>query len=226
MERVMKVTDKILNKEQMGFLKTRQLQDNVTAMILAVEQVRYPEQGIIMISLDQEKAYDRVSWSWLFAILKHMKFPKQFVEAIRLTYHNPAVKFLVNNHHTPKIPYNCGVLQRGPLSVILYLISIQPLLAALSTTKLQLVITFEGQNARIPSLAYADDITVMLSSDVAYKTMQETIAPYEHVSNAKFSAQKALSLTLTFTETNEQGTPTITKTEPQWYSQIKEPRHL
>ena len=74
-------------------------------------------------------------------------------------------------------------------------------------------------------MAYADDITAMLSSNDKYKTLQETIKPYEEVSNAKFSSQKAICLTPTFTETDKEGKITKEWTEPDWYDQVEEPRH-
>lgn len=56
--------------------------------------------------------------------MKDMNFPDDWITAMELTYHNPTVQFFLNNKFTKEIFCKCGVL-RGPMSVILYIISMQ-----------------------------------------------------------------------------------------------------
>ena len=66
--------------------------DNVTTLILVIENARYTtSEKALMISLDQEKAYDRVSWDWLFATMTAMNFPEDWIASIRVLYYKPAV---------------------------------------------------------------------------------------------------------------------------------------
>ena len=54
--RMMEIINDYLGPEQMGFVKIRHLIDNVSAVMLAIEQIRFSDEGLLMISLDQEKA--------------------------------------------------------------------------------------------------------------------------------------------------------------------------
>ena len=124
---MMGIVDDCIGPQQMGFAQTRYLIDNVSAVMLAIEQARFAKEGLLMISLDQEKAYDRVSWPWLFAVMKDMNFPEEWIAAVELTHRNPTVQFFLNNNFTKDILYKYSILQGGSMSVILYIISIQPL---------------------------------------------------------------------------------------------------
>jgi len=188
--RMMEIADEFLSQEQMGFVKNRSLGDNVITVMLTIEQARRKEEVIAMISLDQEKAYDRVRWSWLFAVMKYMGFPDTWIKMIELTYQNPAVRFLVNKNFTDEITYLCGILQGGPISVLLYIISLQPLLSAFFEAKIGFEISFENLVASVSSVAYADDIILITTSISQHEEANKRIQEYEKVSNSVFSQEK------------------------------------
>ena len=54
-----------------------------------------------ILSLDQEKAFDRVDWSFLFTTLSKMGFGDSFIKWIRLLYRNPRCSVMVNGHISP-----------------------------------------------------------------------------------------------------------------------------
>jgi exonuclease III len=195
LNRMLPLIAKVLPLEQTGFVPGRSMIDNVTALMLLIEDARYTgSEKAIMISLDQEKAYDRVNWEWLFATLTAMNFPQEWIASIRALYHRPAVQFIINNRKTNPILYKCGILQGGPLSVLLYIIALQPFLSTLRRLNFQQVIEFQGETAMLCSMGYADDILVIVPSLTSYRKLQDAIREYSNVSNAKFSEKKAIAI--------------------------------
>ena len=70
-----------------------------------------------ILSLDQEKAFDRLDWSFLISTLSKMGFGESFIKWIRLLYRNPRCSVMVNGHISPFFfPYR-GVRQGFPLAV-------------------------------------------------------------------------------------------------------------
>ncbi|KAH6784357.1 hypothetical protein C2S52_009316 [Perilla frutescens var. hirtella] len=73
----------MLAPNQSGFVKGRLLSDNV---LLAQEMIGdlHISRDVpnVALKLDMVKAYDRVQWSFLLAVLRHMGFPDQWVDMI------------------------------------------------------------------------------------------------------------------------------------------------
>lgn len=93
-----KVLPTIISKEQTGFIKGRQLYFNVRTLlniIYSKETTTIPE---VVISIDAEKAFDRVEWNYLFAVLtKNFGFGKSFISWLRLLYTLPCASITTNN---------------------------------------------------------------------------------------------------------------------------------
>nr|CCA19828.1 reverse transcriptase putative [Albugo laibachii Nc14] len=77
--------------------------------------------------LDFEKAYDRVDWSYMFAVLSKMNCGNSFIQWTQLLYNNTNVSLLLNGTLSPKITPSRGVKQGDPLSALLLLMTIEPL---------------------------------------------------------------------------------------------------
>jgi len=116
------------------------------------------------------------------------------ITAIQASYRNPVVRVAVNKHLTPAIKFECGVLQGDPLSVLLYIITIQPLLYALNGEGLGIPVTFEGRGAVLRSRAHADDLVLLLGEQRQWEIAEPIIQTYCEVSNAIMHPGKATSI--------------------------------
>ena len=51
-----------------------------------------------MIALDQEKAFDRVDWNFLFKDLEHFGYGPEIIQKIKTVYQNIETQIKVNGH--------------------------------------------------------------------------------------------------------------------------------
>ena len=82
---------------------------------------RTNETGIL-VSLDQEKAFDRVDCSFLPKLLDHLGFGPSFCQWIATSYSGAFMRIIVNGYLSDRVNLCTGVRQGDSLSPILYIL--------------------------------------------------------------------------------------------------------
>lgn len=85
----------------------------------------------VLISLDAEKAFDRVEWGYLIYALQSFGFGKSFISWVRLLYKAPLASVRTNNISSAYFQINRGTRQGCPLPPLLFAVAIEPLAIAL-----------------------------------------------------------------------------------------------
>ena len=101
----------LVGDPQVGYAKGRKIDENIN---LIVEIVRYldedaPEEGGLLLMLDNVKAFDRVQWPLMFATLEAFGIPPEFVAAVRVMYADVSTAVKVNGHLTQPFAVNNGI---------------------------------------------------------------------------------------------------------------------
>ncbi|KAL0329447.1 UNVERIFIED_CONTAM: hypothetical protein Sradi_4931400 [Sesamum radiatum] len=94
------VLPKVISLSQSGFVPGRLLSDNV---LLAQELVhslesRRPDANVVF-KLDMAKAYDRVSWEFLYQVLRRKGFPQRWIGLVANAISHCWFSVLVNSEH-------------------------------------------------------------------------------------------------------------------------------
>lgn len=112
------------------------------------------------IKIDITKAFNTVSWDFLFKVLHCMNFSSLFVGMVSNILHSARLSVLINGSHYGYFSYSQGVCQGDPLPPLLFCMAEEALARWIEhqiSTNMLLVY------AQLPNyLFYADDVIVFL----------------------------------------------------------------
>ena len=99
------------------------------------------------------------------------------------------VRVLVNGFRTGQVPINKGVRQGDPLSLYLFLLAVEPLVATISNdTRIEGLGKGRKRNVKCPS--YADDLTLTLIGSPSVCLAFEIIERFSEATGLKFNMEK------------------------------------
>ena len=127
-DRIKNVLLSLIHMDQNGFVQNRYLGNNVLdvySLIALAEESR--DDNYALLSLDIEKAFDSVNWSFIRTTLWAFGFPEEFIEWISLTQQDAYVNILNNGHLLEKIQLKQGLAQGCCLSPFLFILAIEGL---------------------------------------------------------------------------------------------------
>ena len=116
----------IIDKDQRGFVKGRYIGENIMALYSIISQAEQDDEGMIMF-LDIEKAFDSVSWNYLYEVLNNFNLPDEFIRWIKTLYARKELKILNNGYMSGTIFPQNGLAQGNGLSPLLFILTIETL---------------------------------------------------------------------------------------------------
>lgn len=163
--RLENVLPEIISEEQTGFIKERYSFFNIRTLLNIIYSKQISGAPEVVVSLDAEKAFDRVEWEYLFAALKKFGFGDKFGSWVRLLYSSPQASVNTNGIHSDYFTLQRGTRQGCPLSPLLFALAIEPLSIALRSSTAYQGIRREGVEHRLS--LYADDLLLYVRDPVA-----------------------------------------------------------
>ncbi len=119
--RLEKVIHSLIKEDQTGFIKGRNASDNMRRLLHILDFADSHPTPCAVFSLDAEKAFDRLEWNYMWAVLQCFGFGEHFVSMIKTLYHSPAASVITGNIISPSFPLQRGTRQGCPLSPLLFL---------------------------------------------------------------------------------------------------------
>lgn len=112
--RLLKVLHHVIHPDQTCGVKGRFIGENVALLRDIVDFTSETGRPAAILSLEQEKAFDRVDWDFLFKTLDHMCFGPSFVELVRLFYNDIRSAILVEGYRSGFFPPPVGSGKDAP----------------------------------------------------------------------------------------------------------------
>ena len=191
--RLISVLPTIIHESQTA-VYGRQIGDSINLVrdIIDYANSNDDDEGAALLSLDQEKAFNRVSHRILFDALKAYGFGENFIHWIELFYTNAFTRININGFLTEEIPLRCGVRQGCPLSALLYGMIIE--LLALQLRANPNIVGFTIQGEKIISTHYADDAVIKITQNRCFKEVYKELKDYEKATGGKINYEKTKGL--------------------------------
>ena len=195
--RLSKVLSSIIQNDQTCSVPGRTIFGNLSLLRDTLDYVNITNETGILLSLDQEKAFDRVDRTFLMKVLETFGFGQNFRRWISVLYNNASMRVLVNGFLTDRIFLERGVRQGDSLSPLLYILCAEVLAANIrhdSTIKGFLLPGASGQHFKIGQ--YADDSTCLVKDLFSLDRLFTLLRKYEAGTGAKLNVSKTEAMWL------------------------------
>ena len=194
-ERLKKVLPAVIDKCQSAFLKGRGILDSVLTANEVIEDLRRCRMSGLCFKVDFEKAYDSVSWEFLYDMLQRLGFHSRWIMWMKGCLASASVSVLVNGSPTEEFHPSRGLRQGDPLAPFLFLVVAEGLAGLVrQVTKANL---YEGLNigrseVGLSMLQFADD-TLFLCQDAFSNvfTLKAILRGFEVASGLKINFHKS-----------------------------------
>ena len=195
--RLLQVIHFVVHSDQTCGIPGRYIGENVSLLRDIVDLSSELHIPAAILSLDQENAFDRVDWSFLFATLDKMGFGPSFIRWVRLLYSRARCSILVNGYSSPVFYPTRGVRQGCPLSPLLYVLTMEVLACNLRVHPDLGGIKIPNSTVSLPVVSlYADDTSAIVTSDPGIKAVFDTYSRFERASGSKLNLSKCKGLWL------------------------------
>ena len=194
--RLLGVMGSIVGTDQTCGVPGRTISENLFLIRDLIDYVDWEELPVAVLSLDQEKAFDRVDWGFLLRVLDRFNFGPEFCRWIRLFYTNVESAVVINGWTSSFFSPLRGVRQSCPLSPLLYVLSIEVLAAAIRTSPEVEGVFMPQSLEQFKCSGYADDTTIEVSTDASIATIFGIYDQYGLASGARLNRGKSKGMWL------------------------------
>jgi len=178
--RLLGIIHHVVAPDQTCGVPGRFIGENVSLLRDIVDVANGTNLPVAILSLDQEKAFDRVDWNFLLATLSKMGFGPSFISWVRLPYTEIRSTVFVNGYFSDVFSPSRGVRQGCPLSPLLCVLTMEVLAANIRCHS-------DIVGLRLPNVAvalrvlslYADDTTAISTSDDSIRAVFSIYKKFE-----------------------------------------------
>lgn len=185
----------LISNSQVGFLKNRLSSDNTRLLCHSLEKARISPVSSVAITLDAERAFDRVSWSFLKQCMLAFNLGSTYTSMVMALYSSASARIAINGSLSEPFLLEQGTRQGCPLSPGLFLLALEPLIRDIKINEDIAGIKFGDTQVKLA--AYADDILVVTENPRdSIKALIATIDRYSVHSGYKLNRDKSEVKTL------------------------------
>ena len=156
-ERTMKFLDKLLGPGQTACIPNMSCGNNLKNLRrLITKSCESKKFKGCIVSLDLNKAFDRVNHDYLWKVMQKFNFPDTFIDCLKRIYANASSRMLINGFLSREIKINCSVRQGCPMSMVFFVLYVEPLIRKIADSITGVLVHDKFINV----FAYADDLVV------------------------------------------------------------------
>ncbi|TWW53588.1 Transposon TX1 uncharacterized 149 kDa protein ORF 2 [Takifugu flavidus] len=190
--RLREAMEHVIHRDQTYCVPGRSMVDSIHLIrdILEVSSSLGTQVGLL--SLDQEKAFDRVEHSFLWRTMERFGFSAVLIAMIKVLYRDIESVLKFNGGLCAPFRVNRGVRQCCALSGMLYALSLEPLLIKIRANVQGLVLS--GFTGNLVLSAYADDVIVFTRDQQDINILNRITDRFSMVSAARVNWGKSEAL--------------------------------
>ena len=166
--RLSRVIKTIVNEDQVGYIKGRNVSANLRLIDDVIEYSRIKKQSGILLALDFSKAFDSISKEFMIIALKKFGFGKDFIRWTRVLMTNTRSRIGYNGWMSEDFDVLCGIRQGCPFSPLAFIVGLELLACKFRSSSLIKGIMIKNPSCledtfrTLKNILYADDVTMFL----------------------------------------------------------------
>ena len=158
--RIKTVIDKLISRDQSGFISGRYIGDNTRIVYDLMQFVDEKNIPGLLLLIDFEKAYDSLSWSFMKNVLKSFNLAPSIIKWISIFYNKTQVAINQGGNLSSFFNTERGCKQGDPISKYLFILCAEILAIKIKNNKK--IIGIKINNKEFILTQYADDTSVIL----------------------------------------------------------------
>ena len=190
--RLQGVAGTVVGDEQTCVVPGRSMSDSLALVrdsFLYSNDRRVP---LCILGLDLEKAFDRISHAYLKKVMLAFGFGPKIRAWIDVLNNESCSKVLINGNSTDMFKVESGVRQGCPLSVVLFILAIEPLACAIRQDRNIHGLLVPGSRGREAKLTlYMDDLTILATDNTSVVKALAWSNCFSRASGAKLNRSKS-----------------------------------
>ncbi|KAJ8035265.1 hypothetical protein HOLleu_22431 [Holothuria leucospilota] len=164
--RLAKILPSVINEFQSCGVPGRSIHSNLYVVRDIIKWCQLKRSSCALVSIDQQKAFDKVNWEFLHSVLNKLNFGENFVKWVTILYNDICSRVLINGHLSDEVYMSRGVRQGCPLSPLLYVLYVEPIARHINRSECLRGFSIPGCKGRsVRLLQYADDATCVATCD-------------------------------------------------------------
>lgn len=199
--RMKKLLDVVVSDTQSAFIPGRLISDNIMIsykVMHYLKRKKFGKEGFMALKLDMSKAYDRIEWKFLEAILRKMGFCDWWVYLVMQCVTTVSYSVVHGEYEMGPIIPTRGIRQGDPLSPYLFIICAEGLSSLISKYEAKQWIHGIKVCRKAPIIShmlFADDSYFYCKADTTeVSKVLELLDVYENVSRQKYKHGKILGI--------------------------------
>ena len=181
----------VVSPTQSAFVPGRSIHDNIMLVNQMIHEHNTFDKPAGLLFIDFAHAYDYISHEYIFAVLEEMKFPKVFIDTVRMMLTNQTGRVIINQDLTDPFDINNGGKQGDPLFPLIYVIAIEGLTALLNNHPDYQGVPTPDPNVCIKHLGYADDTCIGIGREEDCGMIEDILRTFERASGNEIKKPKS-----------------------------------
>lgn len=162
----------------------REARDNVSKALNLIQKAHSNGFEGMLLSIDTEKAFDRMSWDYLHATCNHIGSKPHMLSWISTIYHNPTARIKINGTLSDTVTISNRTRQGCPLSPLLFILTLELLIRMVNNSPS--IQGFQVGTKTYKTVAYADKLLFFITQPhISLPNLCKIFTHYNYFSNLK-----------------------------------------
>ena len=193
--RIKQVLHSLINEDQTGFVSGRYMGDNLRFIYDLIHHLDTNNLPGLLVSIDFEKAFDCISWSYMQNVLNTFGFGDSLCQWVKAFYVDIKSYVVVNGKVSEKFIIERGCRQGDPISPYLFILCAEILACRIREDNNIKGIKIEDSEHKISQ--FADDTCFTLEGDKrSFETLFTTLSNFANMSGLKLNYSKTCNVWL------------------------------